>query len=103
MGRDTHLHQAQPFPYPFLSPTLHMGASPVAQWVKNLSAMQETQDMWVQFLGREGALKEKMAPPPVFLPGKSMDRGAWWATVHGVEKSQTWLRPHTHKLNVDLQ
>ena len=22
---------------------------------------------------------------------KSMDRGAWWATVHGVTKSQTWL------------
>ena len=21
-----------------------------------------------------------------------MDRGAWWATVHGVTKSQTWLR-----------
>ena len=20
-----------------------------------------------------------------------MDRGAWWATVHSVEKSQTWL------------
>ena len=22
----------------------------------------------------------------------SMDRGVWWATVHGVAKSQTWLR-----------
>ena len=22
----------------------------------------------------------------------SMDRGAWWATVHGVAKSRTWLR-----------
>ena len=22
----------------------------------------------------------------------SMDRGAWWATVHGVAKSQTWLK-----------
>ena len=21
-----------------------------------------------------------------------MDRGAWWATVHGVAKSQTWLK-----------
>ena len=30
-------------------------------------------------------------PPPVFLPGKSMDRGAWWATVYGVVKSQTWM------------
>ena len=25
-----------------------------------------------------------------------MDRGAWWATVHGVTKSQTCLSIHTH-------
>ena len=25
-------------------------------------------------------------PTPVFLPGESMDRGAWQATVHGVTK-----------------
>ena len=25
-----------------------------------------------------------------------MDRGAWWATVHGVAKSQTLLSTHTH-------
>ena len=24
-------------------------------------------------------------------PGNPMDSGAWWATVHGVTKSQTWL------------
>ena len=23
--------------------------------------------------------------------GKPMDRGAWWAAVNGVTKSQTWL------------
>ena len=28
---------------------------------------------------------------PVFLPGESHGRGAWWATVHGVTKSQTQL------------
>ena len=26
----------------------------------------------------------------------SMDRGAWWATVHGIAKSQTWLRDWSH-------
>ena len=28
----------------------------------------------------------------------AMDRGAWWAVVHGVTKSRTWLsvRAHTH-------
>ena len=25
----------------------------------------------------------------------SMDRRAWWATLHGVSKSQTWLNNHT--------
>ena len=25
-----------------------------------------------------------------------MDRGAWWATVHGVTQSQTWLRDLAH-------
>ena len=34
-------------------------------------------------------------PFPVFLPGKSMDRGAWWAAVHGVTKSQTRLSDFT--------
>ena len=26
----------------------------------------------------------------------SMNRGAWWATGHGVGKSRTWLSTHTH-------
>ena len=26
-----------------------------------------------------------------------MDRGAWWATVHGVAKSGEWLRTHTER------
>ena len=26
----------------------------------------------------------------------SMDRGAWWARVHGIAKSQTWLSMQTH-------
>ena len=29
-------------------------------------------------------------------PENSMDRGAWWATVHGVAKSQTHLSHNTH-------
>ena len=28
-----------------------------------------------------------------------MDRGVWWATVHGVTKSGTRLSTHTHVLN----
>ena len=54
--------------------------------VKNLPAMRETR---VPFLGWEDPLEKGTAP--VFLPGDSRDRGAWWATVHGVTKSQTQL------------
>ena len=34
-------------------------------------------------------------PTPVLLPGKSMDWGVWWAVVHGVAKSWTWLNDFT--------
>ena len=27
----------------------------------------------------------------------ALDRGAWWVTVHGVVKSQTWLHMHACK------
>jgi len=39
----------------------------------------------------------KWQPAPVFLPGESMDRGAWRTTVHGVAKSPTWLSNLTIK------
>ena len=32
---------------------------------------------------------------PIFLSGESKDRGPWWATVNGVENSQTQLS-HEH-------
>jgi len=34
-------------------------------------------------------------PTPMFLLGKSHGRGAWWAAVHGVAKSQTRLSAFT--------
>ena len=33
----------------------------MAQWVKNQSAVQETQKTWVQSLGQEHSLEEEMA------------------------------------------
>ena len=57
--------------------------------VKNLPAIQETQ---VQSLGWEDPLEEEMATHSSILAWKNpMDRGAWWATVYGVAKSQTQL------------
>ena len=44
--------------------------------------------MQVQSLGWEDPQRKAWQPTPVFLPG---DRGAWWATAHGVAKSQTRL------------
>ena len=41
------------------------------------------------------ALEKEWQPNPVLLPGKSMDRGAWWAAVHGVAKSRTRLSSFT--------
>ena len=59
----------------------------VARKVKNLSVVPET-----TFNPCVGKIPWRRAgqPTPVFLPGECpMDRGAWWATVHGVAKSQT--------------
>ena len=55
--------------------------------VKNLPTMWET---WVQSLGWEDPLEEGMATHSTILAWRiPMDRGAWWATVHGVAKSRT--------------
>ena len=62
-------------------------ASLVSQTVKNLPALQET---WVQSLGWEDSLEMGMATPRQYSCLENfMDREAWWATVHGVAKSQT--------------
>ena len=42
----------------FLRDTRHLGASPMAQWVKNPPAMQETQETWVRSLGWEDPLEK---------------------------------------------
>ena len=53
--------------------------------VKNLPAIRET---WVQSLGWEDPLEEGMGTPSSILAWRiPMDRGAWWATVHGAAKS----------------
>ena len=44
--------------------------------VKNLPAIQETQEMQVQSLGWEDILEDEVATHPVFLLGNPTDRGA---------------------------
>ena len=49
--------------------------------------MQET---WAWSLGHEDPLEKGMATYSSILAWSNpMDGGAWWATVHGVAKSQT--------------
>ena len=49
--------------------------------------MQETR---VQSLGQEDPLeKEKATHCSILCLENPMDRGAWWATVHGVTESDT--------------
>ena len=82
--------------------------SPVAQLVKNLPAMQETQEMWVPSLGWEDPLEKSRKPAPVFLLGerhgqrrlvgyspwscKESDTTEWLSTCRGSE-----CLPHRQK------
>ena len=62
-----------------------MKDSLVAQSVKKLPAVQETQ---VQYLGREDPPEERNGNPLQYpCLENNMDRGGWWAAVHGVAKS----------------
>ena len=74
---------------------LHISGAQVVLVVKNLhvTAGDETDVDSVPGLGRS---PRTWYPTPLFLPGP-MDRGAWWAAVHKVAKSQTWLQwPSMH-------
>ena len=63
-----------------------MDLSILVQLVKNLPAMQET---WVRSLGWKDPLEEGVADLLLYSHLENpMDRGAWWATVRGVAKSQ---------------
>ena len=69
-------------------------ASLVAQMVKNSSAVQET---WVWSLGLEDPLGEDMATHCSILAWRiPMDRGAWRATVHGLQRVvHDWATKHS--------
>ena len=56
--------------------------------VKNLPEIWE---IWVLSLGCEDPLEKGMVTLQYSCLENSMNRGAWWATVLGVTKSQTGL------------
>ena len=55
-------------------------------------------ESWVRPLGWEDPLEKDMATP-VFLLENPMDRGAWWATVPEIAKSQTEQVKTAHNLS----
>ena len=64
----------------------------MAQQVKNLPSMQEIKETWILSLGGKDALKEVNGNPlQCSCLDNPMDRGAWWAIVQRVAKSQTQL------------
>ena len=66
---------------------------PSGSVVKNLPAMQEMQETHIPSLDQEDPLEESMATHCSILAWRiPTDRGAWWAMVHGVAKSQTRLK-----------
>ena len=69
--------------------------------VKNLSAMQEPQETQIQSLGQEAPLQEGMATHSSILAWRiPVSRRAWWAMVHSISKSWTWLKwLRTHARN----
>ena len=67
-------------------PLQYSWTSLVAQMVKNLPAIQET---WVQSLGWEDPLESMATHSSILAWRIPMERGAWWAIVHGVTKS--WI------------
>ena len=71
---------------------IKLGASLVAQRLKHLPTMQET---WVRSLGQEDPLEKEMATHSSTLAWRIPWTDSWWATVHGVIKSQTRLSDFT--------
>ena len=71
----------------FSAPNRRFWALLVAQMIKNLPAMQETR---VRSLGQEDPLEKEMATHSCQYSclENPMDRGAWWATVHGAAKTR---------------
>ena len=64
-------------------------SSQLTQSVKSLPAMWETQ---IRSLGWEDPLEKGMVTQSRILAWRiPMDRETWWAAVHGVTKSRTWL------------
>ena len=81
-----------------LSIHTHMWASQVAQWVKNLPAVQEMQEKWIQFLVQEDPLEEGTATHSSILAWRipwTEEPGGLQSVGHK-EWDVTKVTEHTH-------
>ena len=87
VGQSPGERNGNPLQYSFLENSMDGGA----WWLSGKeSACLPMQETWVQFLGWENPLqKEIVSSSSILAWDYPMDRGAWWATVHGVTKSWT--------------
>ena len=80
-------------------------ASPSGSVVKNLPAMQETQETQVQSLGQENSLEEGMATHSSILVGKISwieEPGGLWSMGLQSRTRPKCLSTHTHHLLLEL-
>ena len=69
--------------------SLHCG---LPKWLSGKRLCPPVQETQVHSLSQEEPLEKEMTTHSSFLAWNNpMDRGAWWALVHGVTKSQTHL------------
>ena len=81
------------------SPTKLSGIFQVAQWQRTRLPVQE---MLASSLDWEDPMeKETVTHSSILAWENPRDRGAWWATVHGVTKSRTRLSNFTFTFNQD--
>ena len=75
-----------------VNPKGNQGTSQVVLVEKTLLA--NARDIRFKFDPWDGKMpwRRKWQSTPVFFLENPMDRGAWWATVHGFTKSWTWLK-----------
>ena len=68
-----------------------LGGSYESVFITFLSVDQDTTLFFLCFY-LETSYLTYSKPTPVFLPGESQGRGAWWAAVYGVAQSRTRLK-----------
>ena len=63
----------------------------IPRWLSGKETVCQEEDVGLRPGLGMATWRRKWQPIPVILPQNSMDRGARWATVHRVAKSQTQL------------